>query len=387
VVVQRTPFVIRLTYESTNYVQAITLGVDAGSKVVGMSASTEGEEVYSSETELRNDIVELLSTRRQYRRARRGRKKRYRKARYSNRARAKKRGWVAPSIGHKIEGHLKLVAAVCRILPISKIIVEAAAFDIQKIKDPEIVGAEYQQGEQLDAWNVREYVLFRDNHTCRQCKGASGDKILETHHIEGRKTGGDAPGNLVTVCKSCHDAHNAGKIQFGFERGQKFAHETFMGVMRRALCDRLKAMYPKVSLTYGYITKSARIGLGMEKSHKNDAYCISGNIGAERSAEWYMQKFVRRNNRQLHKATIGRGGLRKPNKAPYAVHGFRLFDKVEYGGKECFVFGRRASGYFDLRKLDGTRVHASAQSKKLRILETANTLLTERKEGAIPPLT
>jgi len=384
-VVQRTPFTIQLTYESGGYVQPVTLGVDAGSKTVGLSATTETEELYSSETELRGDIVDLLSTRRQYRRARRGRKTRYRKARFANRTKTKKQGWVAPSIQHKIEAHLKLVAAVCKILPVSKIIVEVASFDIQKIKNPEIEGEQYQQGEQLGSWNAREYVLCRDGHVCQHCMGASKDKVLETHHIESRKVGGDAPNNLVTVCRTCHDAQIAGVIQFEFVRGQKFAHEAFMGIMRWAFYDRLKALYPNVEATYGYLTKHARIGLGLEKTHKNDAYCISGNTSAERTTEWFSQRFVRRNNRQLHKATIGKGGIRKSNKAPYTVHGFRLFDRVRYDGKECFVFGRRASGYFDLRKLDGTKIHASAQSKKLRILEKSKTMLTERKGGAFLP--
>ena len=56
-----------------------------------------------------------------------------------------------------------------RILPVSKIIVEVASFDIQKIKNPTIHGTDYQQGEQFDFWNVREYVLFRDGHICQCC--------------------------------------------------------------------------------------------------------------------------------------------------------------------------------------------------------------------------
>src|SRR5659263_167795 len=43
--------------------------------------------------------------------------------------------------------------------------------------------------------------------------------------------------------------------------------------------------------------------------------------------------------------------------------------------EECFVFGRRKTGYFELRKLDGTKIHASAKIKDLTLLETANTLL------------
>ena len=65
--------------------------------------------------------------------------------------------------------------------------------------------------------------------------------------------------------------------------------------------------------------------------------------------------------------------------APYLVKGFRLFDKVEYMGQECFIFGRRSSGYFDIRKLDGTKVHAGVSYKKLRFLETRHTMLTERR--------
>ena len=43
-----------------------------------------------------------------------------------------------------------------------------------------------------------------------------------------------------------------------------------------------------------------------------------------------------------------------------------------------------ASGYFDLRLLDGAKVHASASCKKLRLLQASSTLLTERR-AAIPP--
>lgn len=73
----RCPFTIQLMYESTNHTQPITLGVDAGSKCIGLSATTDtskSKELYSAEVELRNDIVELLSVRRQNRRTRRNRK-------------------------------------------------------------------------------------------------------------------------------------------------------------------------------------------------------------------------------------------------------------------------------------------------------------------------
>ena len=70
-VVKRCPFTIRLLYDSTHYTQDIVLGVDAGSKHIGLSATTETKELYASDVELRNDIVDLISTRRQNRRSRR----------------------------------------------------------------------------------------------------------------------------------------------------------------------------------------------------------------------------------------------------------------------------------------------------------------------------
>ena len=73
-VIQRTPFTIQLMFECENKVQDVTLGVDAGSKIVGMSAVTDKKELFSAELLIRNDIKELITTRQQNRRNRRSRK-------------------------------------------------------------------------------------------------------------------------------------------------------------------------------------------------------------------------------------------------------------------------------------------------------------------------
>ena len=172
-VVQRTPFTIQLTYDSKEFTQNVTLGVDAGSKTIGLSATTDEYEIYASNVILRNDIVKLLSDRRALRTSRRNRKRRYRPARFDNRVKSKKKGWLAPSVQNKINTHINVIRDILKILPITKIIIEIAQFDIQKIKNPDISGTEYQQGEQLDFWNVREYVLCRDNHECQYCHGKS----------------------------------------------------------------------------------------------------------------------------------------------------------------------------------------------------------------------
>ena len=378
-VLKRCPFTIQLLYKTPDITQDITLGVDAGSRHIGLSAATDKKELYAAEVELRNDIVDLLSTRRQNRRARRNRKTRYRKPRFENRKRGDR--WLAPSVQHKVDTHLTAVRRVHEILPIAKIVVEVASFDIQKIKNPEIEGAEYQQGEQLGFWNVREYVLFRDGHVCQCCKGRSKDKVLNVHHIESRKTGGDAPDNLVTLCETCHKGYHEGTVKLpkNIKCGMSFRDATFMGIMRWAFYNQLKELYPDVSLTYGYLTKNIRIRNGLQKTHCVDARCISGHPQAEPLGYYFYQKKVRCHNRQIHKNAILKGGRRKRNQAPYLVKGFRLFDRVSFNNQECFIFGRRNSGYFDLRKLDGTKIHASASYKKLSLLETRKTMLCERR--------
>lgn len=383
-VVKRTPFTIQLLYETGQYVQPVTLGVDAGSKTIGLSASTEETELYSAEVTLRTDIVDLLSTRRETRRTRRSRL-RYRKPRRKNRVKGKKKGWLAPSVTEKLFTHIKVIGDIHKILPISKIVVEVADFDIQKIKNPEIEGIEYQQGEQLDSENVREYVLFRDNHTCQCCKGKSKDKVLQIHHIESRKTGGDAPNNLITLCKTCHELYHKGiiKLPDSIKRGASFRDAAFMGVIRWALYDALKTMYPDVMLTYGYITKSHRIGKGLDKTHHTDALMISGHYDALPLDYCYYQKKLRCHNRQIHKANKLKGGKLKLNQAPYTVFGYRLFDKVKYKGVECFIKGRRTSGSFALSTLNGTKVTDGVTYKKLKFLEPAKGIITERR--AAPP--
>jgi N6-L-threonylcarbamoyladenine synthase len=106
-IVKRTPFTIQLMYESTTNTQPISLGVDAGSKHIGISATTKDKVLFEAEVEIRNDIVGLLSTRRENRRKRRNRKTRYRKPRFMNRVSTKKKGWIPPSIKQKMETHLK----------------------------------------------------------------------------------------------------------------------------------------------------------------------------------------------------------------------------------------------------------------------------------------
>jgi hypothetical protein len=369
-VVKRTPFTIRLTIEVGHAMQPIKLGVDSGERHIGLSATTEKKEVFSAQVELRTDMVKLNSERRMYRRNRRNRKTWYRPARFFNRSKSK--GWLAPSIQHKFDGHVKYVEFVKKLLPVTEVRVEVANFDIQKIKNPDIKGEGYQQGPQSGFWNVREYVFHRDGHLCQSCKGKSKDKILNVHHLTSRQTGGDRPANLITLCKTCHEEHHAGKIELKVKKVNGFRAETFMSTIRWLFVNNLRKKGYNVSHTFGYITKSGRIALGLPKAHINDAFIIAEGANHSR-CQSYIIKQVRKNNRKLFKGD--RSHLK--NTAPRFVKGFQRYDKVLYNGIECFIFGRRIRGYFNLQRLDGTKINSDANCKTLKLLESASTSLIE----------
>ena len=308
-VVSRVPFVVQLDYESTTYTQEVSLGIDAGSKHIGVSASSDKKELLAAQVELRSDVVNLLSTRMELRRARRNRKTRYRKVRFDNRK--KKDGWLAPSIEQKVDSHLKVIRLVHKLLPITKTTIEVAQFDAQKIKNTEINGKEYQQGEQMGFWNVREYVLARDGHRCVHCKGKSKDPILNVHHLESRKTGGNSPSNLVTLCETCHKAYHRGEFELKIKRGNSFRDAAVMNIMRWAVYERAKEEFENVHLTYSYVTKHTRIENGIAKTHAADAFCIAKNINAMRLSTFFMCRCVPRHTRRLHVANPKKGGIRR----------------------------------------------------------------------------
>lgn len=386
-VVKRTPFTIQLTGTSKTFTQEVTLGVDAGSKHVGLSASTAKKELFSAELHLRNDVVDLMSSRRALRRSRRNRTTRYRQARFNNRVYSKHKGWLAPSVEVKIWNHIQSIRFVAKLLPVKTIRVETAEFDLQRLKaleagEPVPVGTDYQLGEMYGQYNVRQYVLHRDGYTC-QCCGAHGtDKKpvkLHVHHLETRKTGGDAPDNLITLCEDCHTGYHAGTVALPTtKRRRKSTRDAaFMGIMRKTLLERLRNMFSETNIcsTYGYITKYWREKKNIAKTHTSDAFVIAKNFNAKRLDKSLLIVPKRQHNRQIHKCKINKGGTRKLNQTPKFVFGYQLFDRVMCMGQEGFVFARRSSGAFDIRKLNGEKIRASISYKKLKRLESRNTLL------------
>ena len=297
-IVSHKPFVIQLTFECENKVQEITLGVDPGYENVGLSAVSSKKELFSAEVKLRNNISRLLMERAMYRRLRRKRLW-YRKPRFLNRKNMKRR--LPPSIQYRLDAHIKIVDRVCSLFPISVVKVEIANFDIQKIKNPEIKGIEYQQGDLYQQENIRSYLIEREHGKCQLCgKEATKGNPFIAHHSMRRSNGGTAKVEDLKLLhkKRCHKKAHEQNLDHLLYNSKQYKAETFMSIMRKRLIKKLRQKYDKVVETYGYITKVNRQALGLGKNHSNDAFVIAGGAKKIRSFLFLINK-KKHNNRCL----------------------------------------------------------------------------------------
>jgi len=352
--IKRTPFTIKLLYQTTNYIQPITLGVDTGSGKIGSSAvNDKGDVLYMSQVEIRNDISDKLKQRSKYRRNRRNRKTRYRKARWLNRKNSIKNDRFSPTMTSKINSHLKEIRFVQTILPVSRIILEMAMFDPHALKNPAVLSNKwlYQKGINYGFANTKAYVLDRDNYTSQHCKGKSKNSKLEVHHIIFRKNGGsDEASNLVTLCKICHDSLHCGNITLkgGKSKGH-LNHATQMNSIR----TQLLRLLPSAEETFGFVTKEHRQLLNLPKEHYTDAVAIAGqgNEVQFKTKVVLFKKCVSDGDYQQSK------GIRSEQRIPTGkIQGFRKFDKVKYLGVEYFIKGRMSTGYAILMDTKGAKV-------------------------------
>lgn len=291
-VLRRFPFTIQLNFECENQIQEITFGIDAGYSNVGFSAVTEKKEVASGTLKLDDKTSSRLTEKSMYRRGRRNRHHWYRKPRFLNRK--KKQGWLPPSTQRRYDTHLRLLKLYESILPITKIIVETANFDIQKINNTDIKGTDYQQGDMYGYQNVRSYLMAREHGLCQLCHKEFGKgNPSHIHHVKERSEGGtNSPKNLAILHKKCHEKLHKKGLKLSAPKTLKA--ETFMSIIQHRFFKDI----PNVEITFGYKTFIDRINLKLEKTHFNDAFVICGGENQERITPIEIKQ-KHRNNRSL----------------------------------------------------------------------------------------
>ena len=373
VVAKLCPFTIRLKWDCENNKQEVIVGLDTAAVNVGCSAVSGSKVLYASETKLRTDISKKMQRRKTYRRDRRS-KLRYRQPRFDNRTRQE--GWLPPSLKSKAESTIKIVRQLSEILPISKVKIEIAKFDTQKLQNPDIKGIEYQKGVTEGYDNVRAYVFERDKYTCQICKKPEG--ILQTHHINQKKdNGSDRSDNMVTVHKDCHKDYHKGLIKHTFRKPKEYKAETQVTILKDFIVKGLRKDFD-VDVTFGYITKRNRQRLNLPKSHWSDAVAICNPDKIERTEKIFKRVCVTQRRYQITK------GVRSERRLPNGeLFGFRQWDKVKVNNQIGFIKGKRSSGYFDVCDIDGNNISHSVKYTQLQRLCSNNVMEVE----AIPPNT
>lgn len=371
-IVSYKPFTIQLLYGSRGYTQNVDLGIDLGAKHVGVAIISKNKVLDKGEIELRQDISKNITAKRQYRRFRRNRKTRYRKARFLNRTSSKKEGWLPPSIKSRIDNTFFWIDKFVSLLPNPKLSIEVGKFDIQKMKNPNIQGKEYQEGDTFGFYNTRYYVFERDNYTCQVC-GAK-NKILHTHHIVYRSLGGtDRAINLMTICTDCHtpENHKEGHILYNWCMEKKkmpnYKGSTFMNIIRK----RTYKKYPNARITYGSITTPKRKSLGLNKTHYNDAIAITGVNQIDKNInDYFLIKQFRKKKRSLHEANPRKGRktknitAKRNSKNTKFSKGFFLNDLVEFKSQKAYISGFAGKTACYLKNINGEYVIQKGKNYK-----------------------
>lgn len=377
------PFTIILHHRVSGDLQPIELKLDPGSKTTGLAVVVTGIRglrcVMGFNLIHRGGAIKsALENRCNLRKSRRSRNTRYRQQRFSNRTRSK--GWLPPSIQHRVDTTITWVCRLILASPVSSIVVEKVSFDTQQLRHPDIQGKEYQQGT-LAGYRIRDYLLYRYNHTCQYCQGASKDPILQWEHVIARSRGGsDSIDNATLSCRTCntHKGHKSlsvwrgllmmaptalGRAQVrGVDRVAQGLRPSLRDAAVVSVCNtKLIRSIESIGLLTttgpGYQTKYNRSSQSYCKDHWIDAACV-GETG---SAVYISPK-----HQCLTVRTMGHGSRqmclsdrygfpRTSAKGPSRSFGFRTGDRVlaiipngKYFGSYIGRVAVRTTGKFDI---------------------------------------
>lgn len=403
VVVSAVPFVIRLkdktTTDGSAGVQVVEIGIDPGSKHTGVTVFTSTTDLDPATGEVATarrglfaiqidhrgkQISDNLTSRAQLRHGRRGRNLRHRQPRFSNRSRT--RGWLAPSLQHRVDGTVLIMAKLRRWFPVTAVHQELVRFDMQLIGNPEISGVEYQQGT-LFATEIREYLLEKYHHTCVYCDAKN--TILNIDHVRPATKGGtNAVTNLVLACIPCNQAKGATQVEDFVTDPKRRARilastrrplrdAAAVNSTRRALKLALEATGLPVYTGTGGQTKFNRTRLGLPKTHCVDALVV-GDVDTVRGSvapERVMKQVGRGKYARTASDKYGFPRLRMTRVKRH--YGFATGDiaraVVPTGKKAGTHFGRvavRASGKFNITTSAG--IVTSINHRRFTLVQRGN---------------
>ncbi len=381
-VVNYCPFTIQLLWHCEGHVQEVTLGIDKGSHVTGITALSDGKVLLAAEIHHRRDVKEKMDTRRMHRRSRRHRLW-YRPPRFNNRASSRRSGRLPPSIKTNVQEVIRVVNQLP--LPISRIVIEDVQVDIARLNNPALRGSQYQDPTRLDE-NLRIACLMRDLYTCQHCN-KQGVR-LQAHHIVYREQGGkDTLANLLTLCERCHHQLHEGKLALTVTgvsgHLDQVAQRTMQG---KAYLYATLSIQAPLSTVFGYETAAYRKHLGLPKTHIIDALCIatysSGEVVPVAQTSVFTIRFRPRQTRRQYQDLPQKGRGRVQYQQYEELAGFRKGDIVRVKGK----YIKQVNAIYGEGRLAFKRVKGeppSALPGDCQLLERGRTVVWERQQKTL----
>ena len=177
--------------------------------------------------------------------------------------------------------------------------------------------------------------------------GKDKKEKFEIHHIQERsKGGGNRLNNLALLHSKCHQKLHENNTKLKCKKSKTYKDATFMSIIRNRIINETE-----YEITYGYVTKTNRTVLKLEKSHINDAFVIAnGNLQCRMEPYSITQK--RRNNRCLQ---VNRKGFdRSIRRNRYSIQPYDLIivKSKEYVVKEMHCYGKNVVCEREGKKFD-----------------------------------
>ena len=373
-VIRIKPFTIKLLKRTsvTCTLQPLEVKIDPGSKHTGFSLVRKDivdpmsvTVLWLMELQHRGGAIKkALLQRATLRRARRSRNTRYRPARFLNRTKPK--GWLPPSLMHRVYTTLTWVRRLQRWSSVTSLAVERVKFDLQKLMEPEIRGEEYQQGT-LQNYEVKEYLLEKYQRTCVYCGTKEG--YLEIEHVVCKADGGtNRISNLTLACRACNLKKGRLPIEVFLRNKPEVLAKVLkqlkkplkdaaaVNATRNRLLQELLLLGLPVSTGTGAQTKYNRSRLQVHKTHALDAACVGLVNAIKFKTIHHLAVKCMGRGRYQRTLTDSFGFPRAYLAKGKSVKGFSTGDLVRVPTKKVpgkfTIIGRasvRATGYFDIR--------------------------------------
>ena len=344
VVINNNPFTIRLKYDTTSFVQDLTLGFDTGRENIGIAVTDEKTCYFRGNFETNNKNVTKNVSERKMHRAERRHSRRVRKqrraiksdnqfktgnndtlrskkkclskninypkmeeginckvckgkeSRFANRKRPS--GWLTPSARHLVQMHVGVVKLIASFLPISQVNIERVSFDFQKLENEDI--NDWNHGPLYGYKTYKDYIDDFQNCKCLMCN----NKIERYHHIVLKhKDGSDSVKNIAGLCEKCHElVHTDDKytdMLKSLKEGYGKQKVSLLNSCMSVIINEINKLYP-VKVTTGVETYHKRLELGLEKDHCNDAICIglenTENFNLDLPKIYNIKRFKKKSN-------------------------------------------------------------------------------------------